>query len=399
MIISVLYFHEFKPFIFQEFEKTKSELELKTQELNQVLETKSGEIENLNDKVGILEGQLKETSEDNSEHEEQKTRIIELISQVEQNREQKVSDDLNLASIKETVDNLQSQLNEKESEILQLEQVKDESQAAKLQLQDQLDSLTIVAENLQTLQHQVHLKDNEIEQLRNELEQVRQDLDQVRNNQVRPPPDITQQPSVQPDIGNAQLSFTVFENQPKCRISFKFCQNSANVIYIFILAKKFTTNFTFTFYFLIASSVQSVQPDLMPPISASSQQVSPFDLVQNNDGWDNDWADDNAANWFDNDNNQAAQVVDSGADDQLLQQKEEECQALKQQIDTLISARAELEGKVTEMRETNEKLMEKVSTLEVHISQQTVHCQTEEEVLEVPEATIGNEFCPKNLQD
>ena len=137
----------------------------------------------------------------------------------------------------------------------------------------------------------------------------------------------------------------------------------------------------------------------MPPISASSQQVSPFDLVQNNDGWDNDWADDNAANWFDNDNNQAAQVVDSGADDQLLQQKEEECQALKQQIDTLISARAELEGKVTEMRETNEKLMEKVSTLEVHISQQTVHCQTEEEVPEVPEATIGNEFCPKNLQD
>ena len=72
---------------------------------------------------------------------------------------------------------------------------------------------------------------------------------------------------------------------------------------------------------------------------------------------------------------------------------------MKQQIDTLISARAELEGKVTEMRETNEKLMEKVSTLEVHISQQTVHCHTEEEVLVVPEATIGNEFCPKNLQD
>ena len=51
--------------------------------------------------------------------------------------------------------------------------------------------------------------------------------------------------------------------------------------------------------------------------------------MQNNDGWDNDWADDNAANWFDNDNNQAAQVVDSGADDQLLQQKEEECLPVK----------------------------------------------------------------------
>ena len=218
-----------------------------------------------------------------------------------------------------------------------IQQVREESescQAAKLQLQDQLDSLTIVAENLQTLQHQVHLKDNEIEQLRNELEQVRQELeDQARNNQdnqVRPPPDITQQPSVQPDI---------------------------------------------------ASSVQSVQPDLMPP--SASQQVSPFDLVQNNDGWDNDWADDNAANWFDNDNNQAAAMESAP---QLLQQKEEECQALKQQIDTLISARAELEDKVKEMKETNEKLLDKVSTLE-HIPQQTVHCQTEEEV---PEASIGN---------
>ena len=116
--------------------------------------------------------------------------------------------------------------------------------------------------------------------------------------------------------------------------------------------------------------MQSVQPDLMPAVP----QVSPFDLVQNNDGWDNDWAnddEDNAANWFDNDNN--IQQADP------LQQKEEECQALKQQIDTLISARAELESKVKEMKETNEKLLEKVATLE-SISHQTVHCQTEEEV-------------------
>ena len=69
--------------IFQEFEKTKSELELKTQELNQVLETKSGEIEDLNDKVANLEGQLKEMTEEtstkNKEIEETKGELNEMV--------------------------------------------------------------------------------------------------------------------------------------------------------------------------------------------------------------------------------------------------------------------------------------------------------------------------------
>ena len=130
--------------------------------------------------------------------------------------------------LKDTVKILQSQLSERDAEIAQLGEIikqKEEDlhkagegiqqiigqsescHAEKLQLQDQLDSLTIVAENLQSLQHQVHLKDNEIEQLKSELDQVRLELEEARNNQdqVRPPPDITQQPSVQPDIGNVQL--------------------------------------------------------------------------------------------------------------------------------------------------------------------------------------------------
>ena len=64
----------------------------------------------------------------------------------------------------------------------------------KLQLRDQLDSLTIVAENLQSLQRQIHLKDNEIDQLKSELETLRHEIEAIRseNQQNRPPPDITQ---------------------------------------------------------------------------------------------------------------------------------------------------------------------------------------------------------------
>ena len=69
-------------------------------------------------------------------------------------------------------------------------------EAEKLKLQDQLDSLTIVAENLASLQEQVHLKDVEIERLRNDLEAARE---QVQQDHRRPPPDVTHQ-SLQPDI-------------------------------------------------------------------------------------------------------------------------------------------------------------------------------------------------------
>ena len=61
-------------------------------------------------------------------------------------------------------------------------------EAEKIKLQDQLDSLTIVAENLASLQQQVRLKDTEIERLNQELETARQEqhqlqlqLDQVKN--------------------------------------------------------------------------------------------------------------------------------------------------------------------------------------------------------------------------
>ena len=54
--------------------------------------------------------------------------------------------------------------------------------------------MTIVAENLQSLQRQIHLKDNEIDQLKSELETLRHEIEAIRseNQQNRPPPDITQ---------------------------------------------------------------------------------------------------------------------------------------------------------------------------------------------------------------
>ena len=66
-------------------------------------------------------------------------------------------------------------------------------------------SLTIVAENLASLQQQVRLKDSEIERLNQELETLRQEhqlqLDQAQVQQDhRPPPDVTQYQSAQPDI-------------------------------------------------------------------------------------------------------------------------------------------------------------------------------------------------------
>ena len=78
-------------------------------------------------------------------------------------------------------------------------------EAEKIKLQDQLDSLTIVAENLASLQQQVRLKDSEIERLNQELETLRQEhqlqLDQAQVQQDhRPPPDVTQYQSAQPDI-------------------------------------------------------------------------------------------------------------------------------------------------------------------------------------------------------
>ena len=94
--------------------------------------------------------------------------------------------------------------------------------------------MTIVAENLQSLQRQIHLKDNEIDQLKSELETLRHEIEAIRseNQQNRPPPDITQyQANRQPDIATFQ---------------------------------------------------PQMQPDLMPGIGF--QQASPFDLVQNQGG-------------------------------------------------------------------------------------------------------------------
>ena len=171
--------------------------------------------------------------------------------------EQKLNDDMNVASINDTVKIMKSQLCERDSEIVQLGTVikkKEEDlakasssiqeiigasatcEAEKLQLRDQLDSLTIVAENLESLQHQIRLKDNEIDQLKGELESLRDQLEALRSEhqQNRPPPDITQyQANRQPDIAT-------FQSQ--------------------------------------------MQPDLMPGIGFQQQQASPFDLVQNQGG-------------------------------------------------------------------------------------------------------------------
>ena len=171
--------------------------------------------------------------------------------------EQKLNDDMNVASINDTVKIMKSQLCERDSEIVQLGNVikqKEEDlakasssiqeiigasatcEAEKLQLRDQLDSLTIVAENLESLQHQIRLKDNEIDQLKSELESLRDQLEALRSEhqQNRPPPDITQyQANRQPDIAT-------FQSQ--------------------------------------------MQPDLMPGIGFQQQQASPFDLVQNQGG-------------------------------------------------------------------------------------------------------------------
>ena len=169
---------------------------------------------------------------------------------------------MNFASINDTVKIMKSELAERDSEIAQLgnliKQKEDDlakasagiqeiigasanCEAEKLQLRDQLDSLTIVAENLQSLQHQIHLKDSEIDQLKSELESLRNEIEVIRNvnennqeqqNQNRPPPDITQYQATnrQPDIA------TPFQSQ--------------------------------------------MQPDLMPGIGFQ-QAASPFDLVQN----------------------------------------------------------------------------------------------------------------------
>ena len=89
---------------------------------------------------------------------------------------------------------------------------------------------------MESLQHQIRLKDNEIDQLKGELESLRDQLEALRSQhqQNRPPPDITQyQANRQPDIAT-------FQSQ--------------------------------------------MQPDLMPGIGFQQQQASPFDLVQNQGG-------------------------------------------------------------------------------------------------------------------
>merc|ERR1712223_2108547 len=98
-----------------------------------VTDTKNKLIEEAQKKIDILESDLKNLSEvdadkDPSEellqikadYEAQRLKIIELTSQIEQSKEQKMSSDMHLTTINEALENVKLQLSEREAEIAQL---------------------------------------------------------------------------------------------------------------------------------------------------------------------------------------------------------------------------------------------------------------------------------------
>ena len=105
-------------------------------EIIDVTDTKNKLIEEAQKKIDILESDLKNLSEVDAEkdpsaevlqikadYEAQRLKIIELTSQIEQSKEQKMSSDMHLTTINEALENVKLQLSEREAEIAQLEDV------------------------------------------------------------------------------------------------------------------------------------------------------------------------------------------------------------------------------------------------------------------------------------
>ena len=365
------------------------------EEIKDVTINKNKLIEDAHKTLANLEIQLQEgQNEDKEESEALKVKIEELNSQIEKAREQKLNDDMNLAASNDTLKILKIQLAERDAEIAQVGSVmkqKDEDlskaragiqeiigesvscQAEKMQLRDQLDSLTIVAENLQSLQHQIHLKDDEIDHLKNELETAREELERIRedNQQNRPPPDITQYQAAQPDIASFQ---------------------------------------------------PQMQPDLMPGIGF--QQQSPLDLVQDQsnqnvaaDGWDDngDWGANDGAGWFDN--NAAEDSVQEAPGpqpepqnepegnlqivsiQQALDAKEAECFNLTAEVTALVNTRESLLEKIEELKVNNENMQEKMAELEQAFQHQSPSNTTNQNIQCQPDTKSQSVECQPEMKN
>ena len=114
-----------KDSINEEIETLKSELSQMKNDMIAITDAKDKVIEEAHEKIANLE------SNDSSEeilvikagNEAQRLKIIELTSQIEQSREQKISCDLHLTNINDALENVKLQLSEREAEIAQLEDV------------------------------------------------------------------------------------------------------------------------------------------------------------------------------------------------------------------------------------------------------------------------------------
>ena len=103
----------------------ESELSEMKNEMIAVSDAKDKLIEEAHEKIASLESD--DSSEEilviKADNEAQRLKIIELTSQIEQSREQKVSCDLHLTNINDALENVKLQLSEREAEIAQLEDV------------------------------------------------------------------------------------------------------------------------------------------------------------------------------------------------------------------------------------------------------------------------------------
>ena len=103
----------------------ESELAEMKNEMIAVTDAKDKLIEEAHEKIASLESD--DSSEEilviKADNEAQRLKIIELTSQIEQSREQKISCDLHLTNINDALENVKLQLSEREAEIAQLEDV------------------------------------------------------------------------------------------------------------------------------------------------------------------------------------------------------------------------------------------------------------------------------------
>jgi chromosome segregation ATPase len=103
----------------------QSELSKMKNEMIAVTDAKDKLIEEAHEKIASLESD--DSSEEilviKADNEAQRLKIIELTSQIEQSREQKISCDLHLTNINDALENVKLQLSEREAEIAQLEDV------------------------------------------------------------------------------------------------------------------------------------------------------------------------------------------------------------------------------------------------------------------------------------